>query len=223
MCTIHTIYDWDWTAAADESKVALALEPNNPLVLGEAAALQKALGRLDDAARMLNEAFALDPQHAGYREQLGNIRYHSGRLAEGEAELRKTLALSPTYISGHFYLGQILLAQGKLEPALLEMQQEAPDGGRDTGLSVAYYAMGRKAESDATLARLTKERANDAAFEIAQVHAYRGEIDQAFTWLERAYDQKDVELYWIKTDPWLKNLEPDARYKAFLQKMRLPE
>jgi TolB-like protein len=223
MCTIHTIYDWDWTAAADESKVALALEPNNPLVLGEAAALQKALGRLDDAARMLNEAFALDPLHAGYREQLGNIRYHSGRLAEGEAELRKTLALSPTYISGHFYLGQILLAQGKLEPALLEMQQEAPDGGRDTGLSVAYYAMGRKAESDATLARLTKERANDAAFEIAQVHAYRGEIDQAFTWLERAYGQKDVELYWIKTDPWLKNLEPDARYKAFLQKMRLPE
>jgi len=223
MCTIYTIYDWDWAAAAEESKSALAREPRNPMVLGEVANLQRALGHLDVAARMLNSAFVLDPLHAGFREQLGNIRYRTDHLTEAEAELRKTLALSPTYNSGHLYLGQILLAQGKLEAALLEMEQEAPDGGRDTGLAVIYHAMGQSAEADAALSRLVKERANDAAFEIAQVHAYRGEVDQAFAWLDRAYDQKDVELFWIKGDPWLKHLEPDPRYKAFLRKMNLPQ
>jgi hypothetical protein len=71
--------------------------------------------------------------------------------------------------------------------------------------------------------RLTKERAGEHAFQIAQAHAYRGELDQAFGWLDRAFDQKDAELYWIKGDPLLKKLEADPRYKAFLRKMNLPE
>jgi hypothetical protein len=103
------------------------------------------------------------------------------------------------------------------------MDRLAPDGGRDTGLGVVYHAMEREAESDAALSRLAREHANETAFEIAQAHAYRGEVDQAFAWLDRAYDQKDVELFWIKGDPWLKHLELDPHYRAFLRKMNLPE
>jgi tetratricopeptide (TPR) repeat protein len=172
---------------------------------------------------LLSAAMAIDPLFSGWHELLGNIRLREGRYVEAEAELRKTLQISPTYASGHFYLGRMLLAQGKLEAALLEMQQEQPDAGRDTGLAIVHHAMGRRVESDAALARLIKARGNDAAFEIAQAHAYRGEVDQAFTWLDRAYRQKDAELFWIKGDPWLKNVESDARYKAFLKKMNLPE
>jgi hypothetical protein len=58
---------------------------------------------------------------------------------------------------------------------------------------------------------------------MAEVHAYRGEIDQAFTWLDRAYRQKDVVLYRLKGDPLLRNLEPDARHKTLLRRMNLPE
>jgi hypothetical protein len=58
-------------------------------------------------------------------------------------------------------------------------------------------------------------------FDIAQVHAYRHELDQAFDWLERAYRQKDVELFWIKGDPLLKTLEADPRHGVFLRKMSL--
>ena len=67
------------------------------------------------------------------------------------------------------------------------------------------------------------EHASDAAYEIAQAHAYRAELDQAFAWLDRAFIQKDVELYWVKGDPLLKNLEGDVRYKWFLRKMNLPD
>jgi hypothetical protein len=58
---------------------------------------------------------------------------------------------------------------------------------------------------------------------IAETYAFRGQKDQAFSWLARAYAQKDIFLWTIKGDPLLKNLEGDPRYRAFLHKMNLPE
>jgi TolB-like protein/DNA-binding winged helix-turn-helix (wHTH) protein/Flp pilus assembly protein TadD len=223
MGSIHVKYDWDWVAAADEGKRALALEPRNPLVLLGPAQMYACLGRWDEAVRLYNAALALDPLFAGTHLMLGHVRDRTGRFAEAEVEYRKALGISPTFVYGHFYLGRVLLYEGRLEAALAEMQRETTDGGRDEGLAIVYYAMGRKAESDAALARYTKDYADNQAVAIAEVHAYRAEADQAFAWLDRAYDQKDIGLYEIKVSPLLEHLEPDPRYKAFLRKMNLPE
>jgi hypothetical protein len=83
--------------------------------------------------------------------------------------------------------------------------------------------MRRSSESDAALLRATEAYGARWAYGIAEVHAYRGEIDRAFAWLDRAYRQKDVALYRVKGDPLLKNLESDPRYNAFLRRMNLPE
>jgi hypothetical protein len=88
---------------------------------------------------------------------------------------------------------------------------------------MVYSATGRKAESDAQLAKAIARNASSWASEIARVYAFRGEKDRAFEWLEKAYQARDEDLYFIKGDPLLKNLESDARYKAFLRKMNLPE
>jgi len=61
------------------------------------------------------------------------------------------------------------------------------------------------------------------AYEVAEIHAYRGAIDQAFVWLDRAYRQRDTDLFNVKGDPLLKNLWPDPRFDAFLRKMKLRE
>jgi len=55
------------------------------------------------------------------------------------------------------------------------------------------------------------------------VYAFRGDKDRAFEWLDRAYEMRDDDLYFIKDDPLIKSLENDPRYKAFLKKMNLPE
>jgi len=55
------------------------------------------------------------------------------------------------------------------------------------------------------------------------VYAFRGQSDEAIHWLERAYVQKNVYLYYIKSDWLLKHLGSDPRYKALLRKMNLPE
>ncbi len=61
-----------------------------------------------------------------------------------------------------------------------------------------------------------------AAFQIAQIYAYRRETDYTFEWLERAYQQHDGGLAEMKGDPLLRNIENDPRYAAFLKKMKLP-
>jgi len=133
------------------------------------------------------------------------------------------LDISPTFEEGHFYLGTTLLLDGKADAALLEMRKETRPAWQMAGLALAYHASQRTAEAAAALARFEAEHANDLAMQIAEVHAFRNEKSQAFTWLERAFAQKDVNLWSIKGDPLLKDLEGDPRYGAFLRKMNLPQ
>ncbi len=218
MCSIHTIYDWNWTDAGRECQLALAIEPRNPLALATAGQELVAADQPDEGARLLSEALALDPMVASSRVLLGNNRRSNGRLDEAEAEFRKALDLSPQYVGVHYYLGLTLLAQGKIDVARSEMQLEVADGGRDVGLAIVDYAKGNRAESDADLARVP----NDWAYWVAGAYAYRGEADRAMEWLDRAYREKDVDLAFIKFEPLFENIKSDSRFKPFLRKMNLP-
>jgi hypothetical protein len=90
-------------------------------------------------------------------------------------------------------------------------------------LPLAYHALGRRSESDTALAALKSKYAGEMAYQIAEAHAFRGEADLAFEWLERAYRQRDGGVSEIKYDRLFRKLINDPRYKAFLKKMRLPE
>ena len=116
----------------------------------------------------------------------------------------------------------VYLAQSRPEAALAEMQQEKGDLWRRYGFSLVYHALRRHKEADATLSEFVKGYQQIAAFQIAEVYAYRGEVDRAFEWLERAFAQRDSGLSQIKGDPHFKPLERDPRYTALLEKMHLP-
>jgi hypothetical protein len=116
----------------------------------------------------------------------------------------------------------VLLASGEPDAALSENLKEKNEGGRLVGSAVAYFALGRKADSDAALAKLLESQAEHHPFRIAQVYGFRGESDDAFKWLDRAYLQRDSALVNIKSDPSFKRLEGNPRYKAFLKRMNLP-
>jgi adenylate cyclase len=219
---VHFYYDWDWAAAEREANEALRFEPRNTDITGGVGIIYWGLGRWEESARLLETATRLDPLAPPWHMFLSSVRYASENLHEAEAEARKVLQISPTYAGVHRWLGYVLLAQGKLEAALAEMQQEQSD----SGLARVYYAMGRRAESDAALARLIQRHSRDGAYSIVNVYAYRNELDQAFSWLDRAYSQRDSGLTNIKSaqvDPLLKNFAHDPRFGSFLRKMNLPE
>jgi len=217
-----TTYDWDWAAAQREADVALSLDRNSGLALYAAADLAAALGRWDEAEKLFQNALSIDPLDADTRSELGYTLYRAGRFAEAEAECRRVLEIRPSYVDAHFSLALVLLARGQTQAALHEMQQEALEGGQLSGLAIVYYALGRKADSDSALSRAERDVATQGPFNIASIHAIRGEANAAFHWLERAYAEKDYSLQYIKGEWRFSSLQKDARYKALLQKMNLP-
>jgi adenylate cyclase len=221
--SVHMVYDWDWAAAELAFKQAATLAPGSADPLHGQADLSLVLGRWDDALRQMKAALARDPLDPTAFYMLSVIQARRGDLAEAEAASRRLLEIRPTYAWGHFGLGLIMLYRGDRDGALLEMQQETDDTVKQEGLATVYHALGRKADSDAALTRLTKEHAERDASGIAAVYAFRGNGDEAMRWLERAYAQKDFAVCYVKSDLRLKGLEGDTRFKAFLRKMNLPE
>jgi TolB-like protein/tetratricopeptide (TPR) repeat protein len=220
---IHVVYDWDWAAAEREFRQVAALVPGSAVAPNGEARLSVILGRWDEALGQVKSALARDPLDPNSFDILTMAQMRRDHLPEAEAAARRALDIRPTYPWSHWYLGQILLARGDRDAALLAMQQEETEGARQVGLAIAYYALGRKADSDAALALAIKKYADLYAFEIAVAYAFRKEADEAIHWLERAYAQKDSGLVYVKVELPLKNLEADPRYKAFLKKMNLPE
>jgi TolB-like protein/DNA-binding winged helix-turn-helix (wHTH) protein/Flp pilus assembly protein TadD len=219
---IHNTFDWDWPAADRDLKRTLALAPNNPVALQIASRQSLTMGRWDDALNLTTASLALDPLDVGGYYWLSTVQLRRGRLADAEAAIRRGLEIAPTFPFGPYALGVILLVRSQPQAALTAFSKEPLEAARINGSAMAYFALGRKAESDAALAQMLKSYAY-IPFGIATIYAFRGESDEAFKWLDRAYDGKDQFLYRIKFAPEFDKLHEDPRYKAFLKKMNLPE
>ena len=119
------------------------------------------------------------------------------------------------------YLGFIHLLRNEREAALRDFLADPELAARDTGLALVSHANGKKVESDAALARVVDSAATFWAYGIAVIHAYRGERDQAFTWLQKARDARDGDLFYLLGDPLLKPLHDDPRWSALMKSMNL--
>jgi adenylate cyclase len=224
LAEIHIVYDWDWAGADRELKQAFALGPRDTYDAQVASWLAAAQGHWNEARQLALEAIALDPLNANAHGGIAfEIYLRSGNFTEAERSLRRALQIAPDYGTGHYFLGEALMLQGHLNAALAEFRKETLDDGQLEGSAMVDFAAGRKADSDARLAEAIRRNGASWASEIARVYAFRGEKDHAFEWLERAYEGRDEDLYFMKDDPLFKNLESDLRYKAFLRKMNLPE
>jgi TolB-like protein/DNA-binding winged helix-turn-helix (wHTH) protein len=214
--------DFDWAGAHASFQRAVALNPGNPEAVRTAAGSAAMLGRFDEALPLNGRAVDLDPLNADSWESLAETEFFMEHLDEAAADCKKALELNPDVVAAHMVLSQIYVMRGRPHDALPEIELERYDPVRAFLYPIAYYALGRKKESDAALSTLsTKYHASDA-YEIAEVYAFRNQSDEAFEWLDRAYAQRDSSLVVTKVDPLLKSLHSDPRYAAFLKKLNLP-
>jgi TolB-like protein/Flp pilus assembly protein TadD len=220
LSAIHITYDWDWPAADREYKLAAA---GAPLAMQVNPLLSLTMGQWDDALMAFNRGVAGDPMDADNYFFVGLIQLCRGRLPEAEAALHRAIELSPTYSFAHYTLALVRLARKEPEDALIEFSKESSEAARLGGPALAYFTLGRKPESDAALAQFVKIYAPYIPSGVASIYAFRGESDEAFKWLDRAYEQRDALLNGIKYRTEFNKLHDDPRYKAFLKKMNLPE
>jgi serine/threonine-protein kinase len=221
---IYQSIDWDWEAAAAEAQKAYDLDPTNSNNANLVASVQWALhGASDTVLALLQKAIELDPVSYNVYASIGGYYFYTGKLPEAETAYRKAIDLLPTGQNLHTSLGGVLLLRGEAAAALAEFQRDPDESNQRLGAAEAYFALGRRAEANAALLKMERLDATTQPMNIAEAHAYRGEIDQAFAWLDRAYQQRDPSLYGIKSDPLMKSLHGDPRWKAFLRKMKMPE
>jgi TolB-like protein len=214
-------FDFDWAGGDASIQRALALAPGNPEILANAAGSGAKLGRFDEALRLIRRAVELDPLNAKLRAGLGQLQYWAGALDQAVADLNKGLELNPQS-QGHILLAEIYVIQGRSQDALAEIEHEREGPIRLQHYAIAYHALGRKKESDAALQELITKHQTIAAFQIAEVYAFRTQPDKAFEWLDRAYALRDGGVSLTNVEPLLKNLHGDPRYTAFLKKLNLP-
>jgi TolB-like protein/Flp pilus assembly protein TadD len=222
MAMVQMNHDWDWEGADTSLKRAGLLEPSSAEVLRNRAYLARELGRVDEAIQLYEQAIGLDPLKANFYLALGYELYVGARYGETQAVLQRAQDLNPQLSSLHLTRGQILLSEGRQQEALAEMANDIGEWQKLSGESLAYYALGRREESDGTLQKLIVTHQNDCAYQIAEVYAYRGEADKSFEWLDRAYRQRDPGTPELKSDPLMRSLRQDRRYTELLKKMRLP-
>ena len=216
--------EFNWSAAEEEFRRALALNPREATTLYLAALVSAARGRYSEALQRMNSSIALDPLNPWAQQMLGFILVDSGDSAGAEAAFRKSLAISPTFDGSHLSIANIRLSHGLPEEALKELQTEPASDAKDAGLALVYHSLGRDAKSNAALERLTRVDAGLWPYAIGVVYTYRGQLDDAFAWMDKAYALRDADFILNNRGaPLLAPLRDDPRYKLLLRKMNLPE
>jgi TolB-like protein/Flp pilus assembly protein TadD len=219
----HATYDYDWPAARSELDQAVALHTRDSVALYNIAWLAFDIGEYEEAVRLQNQSISIDPLNPDGVQNGGVIYYLMGNLDAAERALRTSMHISPTFPGNHWFLCQVMLQRGDRQGAFREIQAET-SSSRDFGLALVYHALGRGKDSDAALARAVRIAGNSAPVNVAILYAYRGERDQAFRWLAKAVDDRDMSLgHKFRNEPKLAPLRSDPRYKALLRRMNLPD
>ncbi|MEO8190043.1 MAG: protein kinase [Acidobacteriota bacterium] len=211
---------WDWVGAQTDLERALSLDPGDSRIQIVYSYILSTLGRLPEAMVVARKAIELDPLSPRGGSNLGRYLNALGRFPEARRALIGALEISPEDEYVHFNLGTTFLLEGQPKASLAEFRR-AGDARGLAGVAMAEHDMGHTTDSQKALNELIARHAQDSAFHISEVYAWRGERDQAFAWLETAYTQRSQLLAEITCNPLVARLHSDPRYAALLKKMNL--
>jgi tetratricopeptide (TPR) repeat protein len=155
------------------------------------------------------------------------VQKHRKERAEAEAVAVATPtagpdAARPEEPGAAFQRGMAELERRQPRPALAIFDAIRDEPLRLAGQAMARHDMRHAAESQLALETLLAHHGDIAAYQIAQVYAWRGQPEEAFQWLDRALVQRDGGLPDVKYDPAFRSLRTDERFDALLDKLGLP-
>jgi TolB-like protein/tetratricopeptide (TPR) repeat protein len=221
--SLRTIMSWDWSGAKVDLLRALELNPLDGEALASWGAVQASLGNLPGGIASLRKAIDVDPLAPENWSSLAFLLIGAGRLDEAREAANRSIEIDPEFSPGPRNLGIALLLAGRLDESAAAFGKCLTRGSRLLGVALVEHARGNSSESQAALAEMVSRYASGWALQVAWVHAFRGESDQAFAWLEQAYQRHDTGLgHYLEFDPLLASLRTDRRYQALLRKVDLP-
>jgi serine/threonine protein kinase/tetratricopeptide (TPR) repeat protein len=219
------LYDWDWQTAGKHFERALSLSPGYPNAHEWYSIYLAGLGRSDEALAEAKRGLDLDPASPGANQGMALQLYFARRFDEAIGQFRKSLEMD--YHDAHAGIGLVYAAKGMYREALPEFEKYA-ELDRRTPRSIALlgYAHARLNERSQALRaldelRVLSKRRYVSSASFALIYVGLGEKDQAFTWLEKAYEER-FRLPMLKIDPIWAPVRTDPRYADLLRRMGLP-
>ncbi len=217
---VRMVFDRDFSGAQEAYRECLSREPNHSGANSGLGLLLAALGQHSQAQDRAQRAAKLDPLNLTSYHNVGFVSYLGGSFAESEAAFRRGMRLANgAYARGNSRLSMTLLATGRPQEALAMASQDPADLWRLASEALALDTLGQG--GDLQLNQLIEEYPDRAATSIARIYALRGAADQAFEWLERAEQNSDPEIVWVKSDPLFESLRSHPRMESLLVRLGL--
>lgn len=205
--------DWDFAGARADLEFALGIDPNNIELLQFYASFLWITDRLGEALETQRRCVARNPLASKSWDWLGLMLMDSRDYPAARVAFERSAELSPYSDYRLVLLTLVELYSGHHAEAL-RLARSNPDANfRDYTVSMAAFSLGQTAEADTALQRLIERAPDFAAAQIAFVHAWRGDREQTFAWLERAIAHRDPGLFGMQYRPELETFREDPRFK----------
>lgn len=226
MAFIKFRWDWDRTAAQREFQEAIKLKPGYAPAHQWYSSYLVAVERFDEAIAEAKRTQELEPLSFVASSHLGWIYYLAGDNDKAIEQCRKILELDPSSFPARRYLGLAYEAKGMYPEAIAEFQTGVKLSGSPLMhalLGHAYAASGRTAEAKQVLSDLQQLQAQRyvSPYTVAAIHAGLGDQAQAFKWLEKAVEERDIWLMNLKVDPVFAKLRSQRQFTDILGRIRL--
>jgi DNA-binding winged helix-turn-helix (wHTH) protein/TolB-like protein/Flp pilus assembly protein TadD len=227
LALVRMHYDWDWLEAEREYGRAIELNPNYAEAREGLALCLGALGRHTEAIEEIKKAQELDPLSLTISMHQGLVLYFARHFDQAISAYRKTLRIEPHFSAAHNLLGLAYEQKGMYEEAIAELEKarelDPRPGWRIANLGYLYAISGKHADVMKILEELKELRKQSyiPPVTMAEIYAALGNKDSAFEWLERAYEERDGTLVFLKVAPMMDCLRTDPRFATILQRMNL--
>ncbi len=223
------LFNWNWTAAEQYFKRAIELNRNYANAHNFYASFLISRGSIDDAIAASNRARELDPFSLSISAQRGFLLENARRYSEAIEQLHAVIKMDPNHYQAYWILGHTYAAHGQHREAIAASEKAVELSQRTPGalgiLGLAYGLAGRKAEANQILNELLKLNESRYVTPAALVNVYigLGDKDQAFAWLEKAYQEKSNYVVFLKVFPILDTIRSDPRFPDLVRRIGLPD
>ena len=219
--------DWNWNAALREIDTAIWLNPGSTFVCNNAAWLHICRGAYDEALSEVQRALTMEPSSPHLQLLFARVLVHSGEYDQAILSLSNLVEADGSFYISRRYRAQAYLLQGQPEPAigdllLLRAQEQSEDPSfRLPMLGRAYADCGDKRRAQDIHKSLVAMAASSyvVCWNLALSAIGIGKNEEAMTWLERAYEEREPTLLFLKSLPWFKPIAAEPRFKDLLEKI----
>ena len=219
-------WDRDRVEAEREFQQAIRLKPTYAPAHQWYSSFLVALERFDEAIAEAKRTEELEPLSFTASSHLGWIYYLAGQSDRAIEQCTKILALDPNSFPARRYRGLAYEQKGMYREAIDEFQKGVKVSGSPLMLALlghAFAASGQKAEAEHVLSELRdlQGRQYVSPYTVGAIYAGLGDKDQAFKWLEKAFEERDIWLMNLKVDPVFAKLRSDKRFSDLLARAGL--